>query len=111
MRHVAPVQGGMLAQLDAAARVAAEVAGVQWPSRRVCQLGDLRLNLACESALGKNATKPLGALDEEARKAAATLISGCAAGSGLLELAAEVTDVTLLPLLQSICAGCDELLW
>ena len=88
----------MLAQLDAAARAAAEAAGVQWPSRRVFQLGDLHLYVACEGALGKNATKSLGALDVEARKAAATLISGFAASSGLLELAAKVPDVTMLPL-------------
>jgi hypothetical protein len=92
-----PAQAAALGQLDAAAKAAAAgAAGVEWPGRRIYRLGDLQLHIACEGALGVNATKMLGALDGAAQQAAVALISGFAAGSGLPELAAKVPCVTML---------------
>ena len=69
----ARMQASMLGKLDAAAKVAAEAEAQQWPGRRrVFQLGDIQLFLACEGKLDINARKMLGALDDEAQSVAVT---------------------------------------
>ena len=84
-----------MAELDTAAKAAADESREQWPQQRIYQLGDLRLYLTCSKALGINATKGLAALDPAAKAAAQALISEVAE-SGPAVITAKYPCISLL---------------